>query len=439
MEKAAATVAAAATAENSIPVKTAVVILNWNGRDFLEKYLPGLVASLERFDAEVIVADNASGDDSLEFLKREFPSVDTIRFQKNHGFTGGYNRAFTTIRKKHPEMEYFLLINSDIEVTPDWFYALEEWMDIHEDCAACGPKLLSCQDRGMFEYAGAAGGYIDAMGYPFCRGRVMKRVERDHGQYDTATDVLWATGACLMFRASAWSSLKGLDDRFFAHMEEIDLCWRARLSGWRVSVVPRSVVYHVGGGTLPQDSPWKLELNYRNNLLMLENNLARHEALSMLYELMAVGADEYAVGFDAVNNCRASFEEMDRTMQALIIEEAARTAKRMARRRIRARMLLDWCSALVYLLQGRKDYARSVKKGHEGYRAMAKRPTRTALARFLADEVAGGSRIARTALDFDMEASRGNKVRKKCVHEGMIIVESFLRKDGIFEYLQNNL
>jgi len=420
-------------------MKTAVVILNWNGRDFLRKFLPGLVSSLDGFDAKVIVADNASTDGSLELLRSEFPEVRTVKFQKNHGFTGGYNRAFTSIKKKFPEIEYFLLINSDIEVNPDWFYPIEEWMDLHDECAACAPKLLSYQDRSRFEYAGAAGGYIDAMGYPFCRGRVLKRVEEDKGQYDTPVDVLWASGACLMFRASVWTALKGLDERFFAHMEEIDLCWRARLAGWRVCVVPRSVVYHVGGGTLPQGSPLKLELNYRNNLLMLEKNLARHEALALLYELMAVGADDFAVGFDPVNNCRASFEEMDRKMQALLIEESARAAKRYSAKIIRRRIFLDRCSSLVYLLQGHKDYALAVHRAHKDYRKLSKRIEKSAIARFLTDEFAGGSQVARVALDFDMEASRGGKVRMKCVHEGLILLESFLKKDDIFEYLQENL
>ncbi|MCQ2143601.1 MAG: glycosyltransferase family 2 protein [Bacteroidales bacterium] len=421
-------------------MKTAVVILNWNGKDFLGKFLPGLVSSLEGFDAKVVVADNASEDGSLELLKADFPTVDTIKFQKNHGFTGGYNRAFSSLRKKYPEMEYFLLINSDIEVSPDWFYPLEEWMDLHEDCAACGPKLLSYQNREYFEYAGAAGGQLDAMGYPFCRGRVLKRVEKDSGQYDNIpADVLWASGACLCFRASAWADLKGLDERFFAHMEEIDLCWRARLAGWRVSVVPRSVVYHVGGGTLPEDSPWKLELNYRNNLLMLENNLARHEALGLLYELMAVGAEESAVGFDPVNNCRASFEDMGRKMQSVLIEEAARAGGKYARKLIRKRIFLDWCASVVYRLKGRKDYALAVKKAHAAYRELSKEPSKSAITRFLTDDFVGGSRVARAALEFDMEASRGNKVRKRCFHDGYILIEAFLKKDEIFDYLRENL
>ena len=251
-------------------MKTAVVILNWNTRDFLRQFLPGLIASCEGRDAEVIVADNGSTDGSPEVLTAEFPHVRQIRLDANYGFTGGYNRALA-----QTDAELFVLINSDIEVTPDWLDPLTAWMDSHPDCGACAPKLHAWQDRKRFEYAGAAGGLIDAWGYPFCRGRVLKRVETDTGQYDTPAEVLWATGACLMVRRTVWEHFGGLDDRFFAHMEEIDLCWRMQLEGWKVQVVPQSVVYHVGGGTLPADSPWKLELNFRNNLLLLENNLAR--------------------------------------------------------------------------------------------------------------------------------------------------------------------
>ena len=245
-------------------MKTAVVILNWNTEDFLRKYLPGLINSVSSIDgAEVIVADNDSSDSSLELMKTLFPSVRTIELEKNFGFTGGYNKAFEQI-----DCEYFVLINSDIEVPENWLQPLIEWMDNHPDCGACAPKLHSWYQRDKFEYAGAAGGYIDKFGYPFCRGRIMKRLETDRGQYDTVENVFWATGACLMVRSSVYRKLGGLDNRFFAHMEEIDLCWRMQLEGWKVTVIPQSVVYHVGGGTLPASSPYKLYLNYRNNLLM---------------------------------------------------------------------------------------------------------------------------------------------------------------------------
>ena len=249
-------------------MKTAVVILNYNTKDYLRKFLPGLILSCEGLDAEVWVADNASADGSVEMLKAEFPEVPLIVLESNFGFTGGYNRALSMI-----EADYYLLINSDIEVPPGWLAPLVEWMDSHPECGACGPKLISYYNRDTFEYAGAAGGLLDSFGYPFCRGRILQKVEKDHGQYDTPANVLWVSGACLMVRSALWRELGGLDDRFFAHMEEIDFCWRLQLRGWKVTVVPQSFVYHIGGGTLSNESPRKLFLNFRNNLLMLENNL----------------------------------------------------------------------------------------------------------------------------------------------------------------------
>ncbi|MBR3989144.1 MAG: glycosyltransferase family 2 protein, partial [Bacteroidales bacterium] len=223
-------------------MKTAVVILNYNTRDYLSKFLPGLIASCKGLDAQVIVADNASRDDSVTLMKTVFPDVRLIELDQNYGFTGGYNRALAQV-----EAEYFVLINSDIEVPGNWLHPLVEWMDAHPDCGACGPKLISFHERDTFEYAGAAGGLLDKYGYPFCRGRLMQHVEKDHGQYDTPANVLWCSGACLMVRASLWKELGGLDERFFAHMEEIDLCWRLQLRGWKVTVVPESYVYHIGG------------------------------------------------------------------------------------------------------------------------------------------------------------------------------------------------
>lgn len=309
-------------------MKTAVVILNWNTRDYLGQFLPGLIRSLEGHDAAVIVADSASTDGSMELMARDFPEVRTIVLDQNYGFTGGYDRALAQV-----EAEYFVLINSDIEVTTDWLSPLEEWMDTHPECGVCGPKLLSWHQRDRFEYAGAAGGLVDRWGYPFCRGRVMGRVEQDHGQYDTPAELFWVSGACLMTRSSLWRRLGGLDDRFFAHMEEIDYCWRVQLEGYSVCAVPASYVYHIGGGTLPSTSPWKLELNYRNNLLMLDNNLAR-----------TLVADGFA---------------------------PARAA-RMSRRRIFTRMCLDGCSACVYLATFKWQSFRSVIRAHNAYRRLRK-------------------------------------------------------------------
>ena len=195
-------------------MKTAVVILNYNTRDYLKKFLPGLIASCQGLDAQVIVADNASKDGSVALMQERFPQVPLIVLEENYGFTGGYNRALAQV-----EADYYVLINSDIEVPKDWLKPLVEWMDSHPLCGACGPKLISYQQRDTFEYAGAAGGRLDKYGYPFCRGRILQKVEKDHGQYDEPADVLWCSGACLMVRASVWKALGGLDERFFAHME----------------------------------------------------------------------------------------------------------------------------------------------------------------------------------------------------------------------------
>ena len=255
-------------------MKTAVVILNWNTEGFLREFLPGLLHSVRNVEgAEVIVADNASTDGSLKVMKEEFPQVRTLAFDKNYGFTGGYNMAFKEI-----DSDLFVLINSDIEVTEGWLEPLVRWMQEHPECGACAPKLHSWQEREKFEYAGAAGGHIDLFGYPFCRGRVLKNLETDHGQYDSPADVFWATGACLMVRSSLYRELGGLDERFFAHMEEIDLQWRMQLGGWRIAVEPKAVVYHLGGGTLPA-SPMKIYLNHRNNLAMLYKCASRLQRL----------------------------------------------------------------------------------------------------------------------------------------------------------------
>jgi hypothetical protein len=242
--------------------KVAIVILNWNGAKMLREYLP-TVLLYSREEATVYVADNASTDDSLQLLEG-FPEVKVITLDKNWGFAEGYNKALKQI-----DAEYYLLLNSDIEVTHHWLTPLVEFMDAHADAAACQPKLLSIVDRDCFEYAGASGGYIDRYGYPFCRGRIFETVERDQGQYDDAAEVLWATGAALMVRSSDYWAAGGLDGRFFAHNEEIDFCWRLRIRGRRVYCLPDSQVYHVGGGTLPKSNPMKTFLNFRNNLTML--------------------------------------------------------------------------------------------------------------------------------------------------------------------------
>lgn len=243
--------------------KFAIVILNWNGAEMLKKYLPS-VLQYSKDEAVVYVADNASTDNSIALLKEEFPEVKLILLEKNWGFAEGYNKALEQV-----EAEYYLLLNSDIEVTPGWLTPMLSFMDSHEEVAACQPKLLSIFQRDNFEYAGACGGYLDRYGYPFCRGRVFDVVEQDHGQYDEPAKVHWATGAALLVRARIYKEVGGLDARFFAHQEEIEMCWRMRIRGYQIYCLPQSKVYHVGGGTLPKSNPMKTYLNFRNNLTML--------------------------------------------------------------------------------------------------------------------------------------------------------------------------
>ncbi|MBR1688705.1 MAG: glycosyltransferase family 2 protein [Prevotella sp.] len=243
--------------------KVAIVILNWNGAKMLRQYLP-TVLNYSRDEATVYVADNASTDDSLALLRTEFPECRLVVLDRNWGFAEGYNRALRQI-----EAEYYLLLNSDIEVTHHWLTPLIEFMDVRPDVAVCQPKLLSIFDHDQFEYAGASGGFLDRYGYPFCRGRIFDTVERDDGQYDYQQEILWATGAALMIRSADYWAVGGLDGRFFAHNEEIDMCWRLRLRGRKIYCLPESYVYHVGGGTLPKSNPMKTFLNFRNNLTML--------------------------------------------------------------------------------------------------------------------------------------------------------------------------
>jgi GT2 family glycosyltransferase len=252
--------------ENELP-SVGVVILNWNGKHFLEKFLPSVLASTYK-NCRVIVADNASSDDSVAFLKQYYPSVEIIINPENGGFAKGYNTALAQV-----SADYFVLLNSDVEVTQNWIEPVISLMESDKFIGACQPKMLAEKNKKYFEYAGACGGWIDTFGYPFARGRVLEAIEEDKGQYDNAEPCFWATGAAMFVRASVYKELRGLDEYFFAHQEEIDLCWRMQRSGYKIFVQPASVVYHVGGGTLPKGNSRKTYLNFRNNLIMIWKNM----------------------------------------------------------------------------------------------------------------------------------------------------------------------
>ncbi|HNW48373.1 MAG: glycosyltransferase family 2 protein [Bacteroidales bacterium] len=298
----------------------AVVILNWNGKHYLERFLPLLVKHSRIEGVSIVVADNGSTDGSADWTEFMHPSVRVIRFPENYGFTGGYNKALAQI-----EADYYILLNSDVEVTPNWIQELVAGFENNPAAGVAMPKILSAFDRESFEYAGASGGFIDRLGYPFCRGRILSNIEKDKGQYNLDSQVFWASGAAMMVRSSLYHKLGGLDDNFFAHMEEIDFCWRAQLSGSEVWAFPSSVVYHVGGGTLPNNSPKKLYLNYRNNLLMLYKNLPQRRLRSVLF----------------------------------------------------ARKLSDGLSAVVYLLQGKKSFFQAVWMAHMDFYKMKEKVVRT--------------------------------------------------------------
>jgi GT2 family glycosyltransferase len=258
--------------------KTAVVILNWNGLDYLKKFLGIVVINSLNPETGIFIADNGSTDGSADWILNNFPDVKLIRLDKNYGFAGGYNLALQEIDAK-----YFILLNSDIEVTPGWIDPMVQFMDKNPDVASCQPKILSWHLKDCFEYAGAAGGYIDKYGYSFCRGRIFNAVEKDSGQYDSNIDIFWSSGACMIVRSDAWVRCNGFDSDFFAHMEEIDLCWRFHIAGYRVCYIYESKVYHIGGGALPYDSPYKTYLNFRNNLFLLHKNLTDNKFHTVMF------------------------------------------------------------------------------------------------------------------------------------------------------------
>lgn len=293
--------------------KLSIVILNWNGAAMLRAFLPSVVTHSLLDGVEVCVADNASTDSSVKDVELLFPTVRIIRLDKNYGFAEGYNKALQQV-----DAEYSLLLNSDVEVTAGWLHPMLSYMDAHPEVAACQPKILSHRDKRMFEHAGACGGFIDRYGYPFCRGRLMNTVEIDEGQYDDVLPIFWATGAALLVRTEEYRAVGGLDSRFFAHMEEIDLCWRLRSRGRGIFCIPQSVVYHVGGATLNKENPRKTYLNFRNNLLMLYKNLPEDELSSVM----------------------------------------------------RMRSMLDFLAALQFLLKGEWNNARALFKARRDYKAM---------------------------------------------------------------------
>ena len=257
--------------------RVALVILNWNGRFFLEKFLPYVYNSTYP-NIEFIVADNASTDDSVAFIRREYPAIRIISNSRNLGFAGGYNEAL-----KQVNADYFVLLNSDVEVTPDWIQPVIELLERETDMAAAQPKIRSLHQRDRFEHAGAAGGYLDRYGFPFCRGRVLHVVEQDMGQYDDNRDIFWASGAALFIKRACWEASGGFDADFFAHMEEVDLAWRLKRMGYRIGYCHESVVYHVGGGTLNTGNPQKTYLNFRNSLYMLQKNLSFARAVWTIF------------------------------------------------------------------------------------------------------------------------------------------------------------
>ena len=333
-------------------MRVAVVILNYNGAAMLARFLPSVIKYST--DAAVVVADNASTDNSVAVMKEQFPAVRLVQLDRNYGFADGYNRAL-----KQVDAEYYMLLNSDVEVTEGWLHPLLAFMDSHPDAVACQPKLLACNRRTHFEYAGASGGFIDRYGYPYCRGRLFGTVEEEKGQYDDVCRIFWATGAAMMVRSNAYWSAGGLDGRFFAHMEEVDLCWRMQARGGAVYVVPKSKVYHVGGATLNKANPHKTFLNFRNNLLMLYKNLPAGELRGVMRTrtiLDYVAAFKFLLtgcwgDFKAVLRARREYKRL-RGEYAAVREQnmAAATASVIAGR---SRFSILW----QYYIKGKKRFS----------------------------------------------------------------------------------
>lgn len=339
-------------------MRTAVVILNWNGEKFLNQFLPVLLRNTQLPGVDIYVADNASTDNSLSLIEEQFPTVKTLLLDKNYGFAGGYNKALAQINA-----DYFVLLNSDVEVTENWLQPLLNYMNENKDVAACQPKIKSFYNRDYFEHAGASGGFIDFLGFPFCRGRVVGTAEEDRGQYDTVIDVFWATGACLLIRSELYNQVDGLDDEFFAHMEEIDLCWRLRSRGFRIVCIPQSTVFHVGGGTLHVEHPHKTYLNFRNNLLMLYKNLPQKSLSNIMswrklfdyaaaFQLFVTGKPQNA---KSVFKARKDFKKMLPGFVDKRIENLSLATRTDFPEMLRKSIVIE------YYLKGNKTYSKLIK------------------------------------------------------------------------------
>lgn len=298
---------------------TAVVILNFNGRNYLEEFLPSLSKYSEGLS--IVVADNASTDDSVTWIQANWPDIVLVILEENHGFAGGYNEALKSVHA-----EYYILINSDVEVTAGWANPLIKFLEENDSYACCQPKIKSYHDKNLFEYAGAAGGFVDSLGYPYCRGRIFDTIEEDRGQYDDTIDIFWSTGACMIIRGELFHQHGGFDADFFAHMEEIDLCWRLQNEGWKIACIPESTVYHVGGGTLSKTNPTKTYLNFRNNLAVITKNLPMHQLIWKLP--FRIGLDVLAGLVFWKTNSFAHFQAVTRAIRHFLVKFPHHLSKR---------------------------------------------------------------------------------------------------------------